>query len=63
MKGKELRKFALECLKAAHETNQIIDKESYRVIAEGLIRRANEVDEVTAPTHARAKPPKLRRAM
>jgi hypothetical protein len=49
MKGRELRQFALECLKAARQTDQVTDKESYRVIAEGLIRRANEVDEVAAP--------------
>jgi hypothetical protein len=49
MKGRELRQFALECLKAARQTNQITDKESYRIIAEGLIRRANELDELAAP--------------
>jgi hypothetical protein len=48
MRGRELRQFALECLKAARQTDQITDQESYRVIAEGLIRRASKLDEVEA---------------
>jgi hypothetical protein len=61
MRGRELRNFALECLKAARQTRQIVDKESYRVIAESLIRRANEVDEVIAPINAPARLPNMQR--
>ena len=61
MKGKELRNFALECLKAARQTRQITDKESYCAIAESLIRRANELDEVIAPVKRPARLPKGRR--
>ena len=57
MRGRELRKFALDCLKAAHQTDQITDSESYKVIAERLIRRANEIDDVALQPNRRPKPP------
>lgn len=63
MKGRELRKFALECLKAAQQTDEITDKDSYRMIAEGLLRRASEIDRAGASMHAPARLRKAQRVL
>lgn len=63
MKGKELREFALECLKAARQADHIVDQDAYRIIAECLIRRANEIDHAIAPICSRPRPRKTHRAM
>jgi hypothetical protein len=62
MKAKQLREFALDCLKAARQTGQTTDQDSYRAIAERLIRRANEVDQAAAPANTPARMPKLQRS-
>jgi hypothetical protein len=49
MNGRGLREFALECLIAERGSSQPTEKDSFRVIAERLVRRANELDGVLPP--------------
>jgi hypothetical protein len=44
MDGQALREFGLVCFGVPRATDNPIDKDSFRAIAEGLVRRANDVD-------------------